>query len=315
MEGWSRFAPTIARMSLPRVVAVAPGSAAARAGLLPGDELLSVGGQVPRDVIQYQLLTAEAEVEVEVDRGGLQLTLTVEKDAGETLGAEVSSALFDRIRTCDNHCEFCFIYQLHAQEPVRQGRRLPAVLPLRELHDPHPLHRGRPRTGGHRTPQPPLCEHPRHRPRRASRHAAQPERGDQPALVAGPAGARHRGARADRGVPRHQRRRRAGRHAHGCARPLRRPGLAGGRAAGRQPLLDRGIDADTLGPRGGRGRRPGRGVAGRLPRRARPPPGVRGRRVLPPSRPALPRRRALRGVPDDRGRHRPGSLLRAGAPR
>jgi len=24
----------------------------------------------------------------------------------------VSSALFDRVRTCDNHCEFCFIYQL-----------------------------------------------------------------------------------------------------------------------------------------------------------------------------------------------------------
>ena len=27
-------------------------------------------------------------------------------------GIEVSSALFDRVRTCDNHCEFCFIYQL-----------------------------------------------------------------------------------------------------------------------------------------------------------------------------------------------------------
>ena len=28
------------------------------------------------------------------------------------MGAEVSSAVFDRVRTCDNHCEFCFIYQL-----------------------------------------------------------------------------------------------------------------------------------------------------------------------------------------------------------
>ena len=34
------------------------------------------------------------------------------KQAGEPLGAEVSSAVFDRVRTCDNHCEFCFIYQL-----------------------------------------------------------------------------------------------------------------------------------------------------------------------------------------------------------
>ena len=99
-------------MTLPRVVAVAPESPAARAGLLPGDELCSVAGQVPRDVIQYQLLTAEPEVELEVARGGLQLTLTVDKEPGQPLGAEVSSALFDRIRTCDNHCEFCFIYQL-----------------------------------------------------------------------------------------------------------------------------------------------------------------------------------------------------------
>src|SRR3954470_13853144 len=101
-----------ANMTLPRVVAVTPQSPAARAGLQPGDELCSVAGQVPRDVIQYQLLTAEPEVELEVGRGGLQLTVTIEKEPAQPLGAEVSSALFDRIRACDNHCEFCFIYQL-----------------------------------------------------------------------------------------------------------------------------------------------------------------------------------------------------------
>src|SRR3954451_12879569 len=99
-------------MSLPRVVAVTPESPAARAGLLPGDEFLTVGGQVPRDVIQYRLLTDEPSVELEVARGGLERTVTVTKAAGEPLGVEVQSALFDQIRTCDNHCEFCFIYQL-----------------------------------------------------------------------------------------------------------------------------------------------------------------------------------------------------------
>src|SRR3954453_16643567 len=99
-------------MSLPRVVAVTDGSPAARAGLLPGDEFLTVGGQVPRDVIQYRLLTDEPEVELEVARGGLARTVTVTKAAGEPLGGEGQSALFDQIRTCDNHCEFCFIYQL-----------------------------------------------------------------------------------------------------------------------------------------------------------------------------------------------------------
>src|SRR3954471_24372629 len=99
-------------MSLPRVVAVTDGSPAARAGLLPGDEFLTVGGQVPRDVIQYRLLTDEPSVELEVARGGLERTVTVTKAAGEPLGIEVQSALFDQIRTCDNHCEFCFIFQL-----------------------------------------------------------------------------------------------------------------------------------------------------------------------------------------------------------
>src|SRR5437588_3293562 len=99
-------------MSLPRVVAVAPGSAAQRAGLEPGDEVVSLNGHRPRDVIQWQLLTDDADLDVEVRRGGLDLDLAVAKEAGEPLGVEVHSALFDQVRTCDNHCEFCFIYQL-----------------------------------------------------------------------------------------------------------------------------------------------------------------------------------------------------------
>ncbi len=99
-------------MALPRIVAVAPGSAADRAGLRSGDEILSLGGEVPRDVIEWQLLADEADVEVELRRGGLERSVTVAKGAGEPLGAEVHSALFDQVRTCDNHCEFCFIHQL-----------------------------------------------------------------------------------------------------------------------------------------------------------------------------------------------------------
>ena len=99
-------------MSLPRVVAVDPVSPAARAGLRPGDEIVALNGQSPRDVIQYRLLADEPDVELEVARGGLTLTLDVPKDAGEPLGAEIESALFDQVRTCDNHCEFCFIFQL-----------------------------------------------------------------------------------------------------------------------------------------------------------------------------------------------------------
>ena len=102
----------MASMSLPRVVAVTPASPAARAGLQPGDEFVTLNGQVPRDVIQYQLLVDEPDLELEIRRGGLETTVVLDKNAGEPLGVEVDAAIFDRVRTCDNHCEFCFIYQL-----------------------------------------------------------------------------------------------------------------------------------------------------------------------------------------------------------
>jgi putative radical SAM enzyme (TIGR03279 family) len=99
-------------MSAPRVVSVAAASPAAVAGLQVGDELLSIDGRAPRDVIEYRFLVDEADPTVRLRRGHEELEVLVAKEAGAVLGAEVSSAVFDRVRTCDNHCEFCFIYQL-----------------------------------------------------------------------------------------------------------------------------------------------------------------------------------------------------------
>lgn len=96
----------------PRVVAVRTGSAGERAGLQIGDEIVDIDGVVPRDVLEYQQLVDEADLTLTVRRGGLDATVEVPKRAGEPLGIEVHTALFDQVRTCDNHCEFCFIYQL-----------------------------------------------------------------------------------------------------------------------------------------------------------------------------------------------------------
>jgi putative radical SAM enzyme (TIGR03279 family) len=101
-------------MSAPTVTSVTEASPAARAGLAVGDELLSLNGQEPRDVIDFQQLTDADDLSVMVKRAGqlLPRLVRIDKQLGEPFGVEVSSAVFDRIRTCDNHCAFCFIYQL-----------------------------------------------------------------------------------------------------------------------------------------------------------------------------------------------------------
>src|SRR5580704_13484343 len=101
-------------MSAPTVTSVTEASPAARAGLAVGDELLELNGQVPRDVIDFQQMTDAETLSVLVKRANSPLPrlVRIEKGPGEPFGVEVSSAVFDRIRTCDNHCAFCFIYQL-----------------------------------------------------------------------------------------------------------------------------------------------------------------------------------------------------------
>ncbi len=100
-------------MELPTVTDVVEGSPAHRAGIAVGERLASINGQQPTDVIEYQQMTDGAHLELVVaDERGDRRTVEIRKGAGEPLGVFVSSAVFDRVRTCDNHCPFCFIYQL-----------------------------------------------------------------------------------------------------------------------------------------------------------------------------------------------------------
>ncbi len=94
------------------MVGVADDSVAARVGLHVGDELVAIDGRVPADVIEYQRMVDEAHLALEVRRNGLAFDLEVEKRPGEPLGAMIDASIFDEVQTCDNHCEFCFIYQL-----------------------------------------------------------------------------------------------------------------------------------------------------------------------------------------------------------
>ncbi|MDG1877431.1 MAG: PDZ domain-containing protein, partial [Acidimicrobiales bacterium] len=73
-------------MSSPRVVAIEPNSPAARAGLEPGDEIFTVNGEVPRDVIRWQILTDDADVRLAVTRDEQRFDVVVQKQLGEPMG-------------------------------------------------------------------------------------------------------------------------------------------------------------------------------------------------------------------------------------
>ena len=286
-------------VSAPRVDVVTAGSPADRAGLRAGDSILRVDGRVPRDVIEWRLWTDEADPTLEIDRGGIELELVVAKRAGDLVGAEVSSAVFDRVRTCDNHCSFCFIHQL--PKGMRRSlylkdddyrlsflygnfttltRFTEADLERVVTEGLSPLH---------------VSIHTTDRDA-AGPDAAQPARRHQPALAAGAARSRHRGARPGRGVSGRQRRSRLDDTLAGVLDEYPELTTAGRRPARHLAVQHRARPAPAHHGRGGRRRRRGRGLAGRLRVDARSPPRPRRRRVLPAGRPSVPRRRALRGV-------------------
>lgn len=94
------------------ITKVLPDSIAAEMGFDPGDAIVSINHQKPRDLIDYQFLCADEFLELEVlDAKGKTHHLEIEKDFDEDLGLEFESALFDGLIQCNNRCPFCFIDQ------------------------------------------------------------------------------------------------------------------------------------------------------------------------------------------------------------
>ena len=98
--------------TLPEVSSVLESSAASKAGVQVGDQIVLVNGVVPRDILEWHRLVDSDVVDLQIARGRDTLDIVVERLPGEAFGVTINSAVFDRIHTCDNHCEFCFIYQL-----------------------------------------------------------------------------------------------------------------------------------------------------------------------------------------------------------
>ena len=95
-----------------KISGVIPDSIAAEVGFEIGDALLSINGNRPRDLIDYQFLCADEFLTLEVlDSQGKTHQVKIEKDYHEDLGLEFETALFDGLIQCNNKCPFCFIDQ------------------------------------------------------------------------------------------------------------------------------------------------------------------------------------------------------------
>ena len=87
-------------------------SIAKEVGFEAGDSIISINGKKPRDLIDYQILICEENLDICIlDKNQAVHNISIEKDEDSNLGINFRDALFDSIKQCNNKCPFCFIDQ------------------------------------------------------------------------------------------------------------------------------------------------------------------------------------------------------------
>lgn len=95
-----------------KISGVIAGSIAEELELAEGDELLSIDGEKPQDMIDYNYLCKNELIVVEIKKSNGEIEeIELEKDYDEDLGIIFESAVFDRVKPCLNNCIFCFVAQ------------------------------------------------------------------------------------------------------------------------------------------------------------------------------------------------------------
>ncbi len=77
-----------------------------------GDKIISINQIQPKDIIEYSYLINDEEIDLLVEHKNGELEeFEIEKDFDEDLGIVFTSAVFDGLKKCTNHCVFCFVDQ------------------------------------------------------------------------------------------------------------------------------------------------------------------------------------------------------------
>lgn len=95
------------------IESIVPGSAADKAGVKPGEGLVSVNGHEIVDVLDYRFYMTEPRLTLVLrDKTGNERHVQLKKGEYDDPGLEFATYLMDRQRSCCNKCVFCFIDQL-----------------------------------------------------------------------------------------------------------------------------------------------------------------------------------------------------------
>lgn len=95
------------------ITSIDPDSPAMRAGLRAGQQLLTINGHAVVDVLDYRFYGYDpvSHLTLKNEDGSTQ-KLTIHKAEGEDLGLNFDTYLMDEMRSCANHCIFCFVDQM-----------------------------------------------------------------------------------------------------------------------------------------------------------------------------------------------------------
>ncbi len=88
-------------------------SPAYRAGIRPGEILLSLNGHPILDILDYQFYMMESSVAIATRKDGVGCFVRkIHKEEYEDLGLGFETYLMDKHHTCKNKCVFCFVDQM-----------------------------------------------------------------------------------------------------------------------------------------------------------------------------------------------------------
>lgn len=88
-------------------------SPAQLAGIKPGEQLLTINGHEIIDVLDYRFYGYDADSHLTLrEPNGAQRAVHIRKQEGQDLGLNFNTYLMDEMRSCANHCIFCFVDQM-----------------------------------------------------------------------------------------------------------------------------------------------------------------------------------------------------------